>query len=142
MKNFRGKACMNIQCYAGLDGMNEICRLYLEYGMQDQGYLTVAKDETAELVRKYSKEIEICLTPGRAERAKPETLQKCASFGCRFVQPFRASVTPETFDLCKKLGLRANVFFSDDPDEAAELFKMGAWGVMTNKIPLLKARFL
>ena len=141
LKNFRGKACMNIQCYAGIAGMNEICRLYLEYGMQDQGYLTIGKDEIAEQVRKYSKEIEICLTPGWAERAKPENLQKCAAFGCRFVQPVRESVTPETFAICKKLGLRSNVFCSDDPDQAAELFEMGAGGVMTNKIPLLAARF-
>lgn len=142
LKKFRGKACMNIQCYAGLAGLNEICRLYLEYGMQEQGYLTIKGDESFELVRKYSKEIEICLLPRWNERAKPENLQKCASFGCRFVQPFHSSVTPETFALCKKLGLRANVFFSDDPDQAAELFKMGAGGVMTNKIPLLASRFL
>ena len=141
LKKFRGKACMNIQCYAGPAGMNEICRLYLEYGMQDQGYLTIASDEVAAQVRKYSKEIEICLTPGWGDRAKPENLRKCADFGCRFVQPIRESVTPETFELCKKLGLRANVFHSDDPDQAAELFKMGAGGVMTNKICLLAKRF-
>ena len=121
--------------------MREICRLYLDYGMTDRGYLTIASDETAEAVRKYSREIEICLTPGWNERAKPDNLRKCAAFGCRFVQPVRAAVTPETFELCRKLGLRANVFFSDDPEEAGELRKMGAGGVMTNKIPLLAAAF-
>ncbi|MBQ9338021.1 MAG: hypothetical protein IJS14_12075 [Lentisphaeria bacterium] len=141
LRNFRDKACMNIQVYAGPEGIREICRLYLEYGMQDRGYLTIAKDETAEQVRQYSKEIEICLTPGWAERAKPENLRKCADFGCRFVQPVRASVTPETFALCRELGLRANVFYSDDPAQAEELWKAGAGGVMTNRIPLLAASF-
>ena len=141
LRNFRDKACMNIQVYAGPAGIREICRLYLEYGMQDRGYLTIASDETAALVREISPEIEICLTPGWNERAKPENLRKCADFGCRFVQPVRASVTPETFALCRELGLRANVFSSDDPAQAEELRKMGAGGVMTNRIPLLAASF-
>lgn len=137
LKNFRGKACMNIQVYADPAGLKEICRLYLDYGMQEQGYLTIASDDVASLVRNYSKEIEICLTPGWNERVLPENLRKCADFGCRFVQPIRGSATPETFAICKDLGLRANVFFSDDPEQAKELYKMGAGGVMTNRIPLL-----
>jgi glycerophosphoryl diester phosphodiesterase len=141
LKQFRGKACMNIQVYADPAGLNEICRLYLEYGMTDQGYMTIASDEVAAQVRNYSKEIEICLTPGWNERANPENLHKCADFGCRFVQPVRQTVTPETFALCRELGLRANVFFSDDPQETKELQKMGAGGVMTNRIPLLAASF-
>ena len=141
LRNFRDKTCMNIQVYAGPAGIREICRLYLEYGMQDRGYLTIASDETAALVREISPEIEICLTPGWNERATPENLRKCADFGCRFVQPVRASVTPETFALCRGLGLRANVFYSDDPAQAEELRKMGAGGVMTNRIPLLAASF-
>ena len=139
LKRFRDKACMNIQVYADPSGINEICRLYLEYGMTDHGYLTIASDEVAAQVRNYSKEIEICLTP--KERAKPENLRKCADFGCRYVQPVRESVTPETFALCRELGLRANVFYSDDPREAEELRKMGAGGIMTNRIPLLAASF-
>ncbi|MBO4633186.1 MAG: hypothetical protein J5858_14810 [Lentisphaeria bacterium] len=141
LQSFRERACMNIQVYADPAGMKEICRLYLDYGMADRGYLTIASDEVAEAVRKYSREIEICLTPGWNERSSPENLRKCADFGCRFVQPVREMVTPETFELCRQLGLRANVFFSDDPEEAEGLRKMGAGGVMTNKIPLLAARF-
>ena len=62
-------------------------------------------------------------------------------FGCRFVQPVRATVSPETFALCKELGLRANVFCSDDPEEAKALYEMGAGGVMTTRIPLLAPSF-
>ena len=141
LKNFRGKACMNIQVYAAPAGIREICRLYLDYGMQDQGYLTISQDEVANQVRGYSKDIGICLTPGWKERALPENLRKCAAFGCRFVQPIRETVSPETFALCKELGLRANVFFSDDPEQSKELQKMGAGGVMTNRIPLLAPCF-
>lgn len=141
LKNFRDKACMNIQCYADPAGMQEICRLYMEYDMKDRGYLTIASDGTAVQVRKYSSDIEICLTPGWNERVTPAGLQKCADFGCRFVQPVWRTITPETFELCRKLGLRANVFFADDPEKAQEFKDMGAGGVLTNKIPLLGRAF-
>ena len=141
LKNFRDKACMNIQVYADFDGMKEICRLYLDYGMSGRGYLTIASDEIAQFVRNYSRDIEICLTPGGENRATPEGLQKCADFGCRFVQPVWKSVTPETFEVCKKLGLRSNVYFADEPEYARELISMGAGGFLTNKIPLMGKEF-
>lgn len=141
LRNFRDRVCMNIQVYADPPGLREICRLYLDYGMRDRGYLTIASDEAAALVRAYSPEIEICLTPGWNERADPATLRKCADVGCRFVQPVRESVSAETFAVCRELGLRANVFFSDDPAEAEALRQLGAGGVMTNCLPLLADAF-
>ena len=139
LRQFRGKACMNIQVYADPSGLKKICRLYLEYGMQDQGYLTIASMETARMVREYSPEIEICLTPGWHERAIPENLRLCKEFGCRFVQPTVESVSGETFRLCRGLGLRPNIFFSDDPVQVKELEQLGASGFLTNKIDLLAA---
>jgi len=136
LRNFRDKACMNIQVYADPAGLDEICRLYLEYGMQDRGYLTIADQAAADQVRAYSEEIEICLTPGWNERALPENLRKCAAFGCRFVQPVLQSVTEETFAQCRKLHLRGNVFFSDSPDEVAQYRLKGLNGIMTNRIEL------
>ena len=128
---------MNIQVYADPSGLKEICRLYLEYEMWDQGYLTIASMETARMVREYSPEIEICLTPGWHERATPENLRLCKEFGCRFVQPTVESVSGETFRLCRELGLRPNIFFSDDPVQVKELEQLGASGFLTNKIDLL-----
>lgn len=140
LKQFRDRACMNIQVYAKPDGLREICRLYLDYGMEEHGYLTIASMETAELVRKYSAGIEICLTPGWNERALPENLEKCAKFGCRFVQPTAESVTEETFALCRKLGLRDNIFFADSQEKADQLTSLGASGIMTNRIGEMKHR--
>ncbi len=137
LQQFRDKACMNVQIYADLRGIKEICRLYLEYSMQNRAYLTIADMAVAQMVREYSPEIEICLTPGWHERALPKNLRLCADFGCRFVQPTVQSVTRETFTLCREMGLHANVFFTDDPAEAARLHKLGADGVLTNRIERL-----
>ncbi len=141
LQTFRGRVCMNIQVYADPAGLAEICRLYLQYDMADQGYLTIADRGVADAVRNYSSGIEICLTPGWHERAEPENLRACAAFGCRFVQPTRESVTRETFDLCRSLGLRPNIYFSDDPAETETLCRLGANGIMTNRIPRMAEVF-
>ena len=139
LQEFHDQVCMNIQVYASRDGLAEICRLYLKYDMVDKGFLTIADVEDAEFVRQYSPDIEICLTPGWEERADPEKLRMCAEFGCRFVQPVWNSVTPETFQLCRDLGLCANVFFADTGDEVRRMTAMGARSFLTNRIGDMKA---
>jgi hypothetical protein len=127
--------------YASRDGLAEICRLYLKYQMMDKGFLTIADMGDAEFVRQYSPDIEICLTPGWEERAEPENLRLCADFGCRFVQPVWNCVTPETFQVCRELNLRPNVFFADTAEEADRMIAMGACGFLTNRIGDMKKIF-
>lgn len=134
LQEFHDQVCMNIQVYASRDGLAEICHLYLKYQMMDKGFLTIADMGDAEFVRQYSPDIEICLTPGWEERAEPEKLRLCADFGCRFVQPVWNSVTPETFQICRDLGLCANVFFADTVDEVRRMTAMGARSFLTNRI--------
>ena len=141
LQEFQNQACMNIQVYASRDGLAEICRLYLKYNMVDKAFLTIADRGDAEFVRQYSPDIEICLTPGWAERAEPENLRMCADFGCRFVQPVWDSVTPETFQICRELNLRTNVFFADNAEDAKHMIDMGAGGFLTNRIGDMKKVF-
>ena len=41
------------------------------------------------------------------------------------------------YTLIRELGLRSNVFFSDEPEEIATLKEMGAEGLLTNKAHLM-----
>ena len=141
LAEFGNQVCMNIQVYTGMAGLEELCRLYLKYGMTDKAYLTIANMAEADFVRRLSPEIEICLTPGWEDRTKPEKLQLCADFGCRFVQPVWNCVTPETFQVCRELGLRPNVFFADSAEEAERMITMGACGFLTNRIGDMKKAF-
>ncbi len=134
LQAFRDRAAMNIQVYADHAGLDEICRLYCDYGMEDRGYLTLADPVAVERARKFSPGVQICFTPGWHERANPENLRLCASYGCRFVQPTAESVSAETFRLCRGLGLRPNVFVCDTREKAEKLRNLGAPGLMTNKI--------
>ena len=136
--NLRGKACMNIQVYAQTDEtLKEICRLFREYEMYDYGYFTITPDYI-EKVRAIDPEIEFCTTRGWKDRSNPEILQICKEQDhCRFVQPIREFTTEKDFALIRSLGLRSNVFFSDDPEEMQKLSAMGACGILTNKAHLM-----
>ncbi|MGE4564887.1 MAG: glycerophosphodiester phosphodiesterase [Victivallaceae bacterium] len=141
LQSFRNRAAMNIQVYADPSGVDKICRLYCDYDMSDRGYLTIADLSVAESVRRFAPEIQICLTPGWHERAEPENLRLSAAIGCRFVQPTAESVSAETFQLCRQLKLRPNLFVCDSAELARQLVGLGANGLMTNRIVELGSVF-
>lgn len=141
LQRFRNRVAMNIQVYADPSGVEEICRLYCDYEMSDRGYLTIADPAVAEQVRRFAPDIRICLTPGWHERAEPENLRLCAAIGCRFVQPTVESVSGETFELCRQLRLRPNLFVCDSAELAFKLVNLGATGLMTNRIVELGSVF-
>lgn len=135
---FHDKVCMNIQVYAKNDAvLKNICRLFKEYDMYDCGYFTITPDYI-EKVRAIDPEIEFCTTRGWKTRSEPENLQLCKdSDHCRFVQPVREFTTAEAFAKIRSLGMRSNVFFTDDPQEMLNLKSMGADGILTNKAHLM-----
>ena len=138
LAEFRDKVAMNIQVYAKSDAvLREICRLFRKYDMYDRGYFTIYP-ELIEPVRAIDPEIELCTTRGWKERSLPETLKLCREADhCRFVQPIREFSDETTFRLMRELGLRGNVFFTDDPGEMRRLRSIGAQGILTNKAHLM-----
>ena len=139
LQKFSGVVCMNIQLNGKPDdaGIKEICRLYNKYNMEKTGYLTIAWQDIFQATRDYAGDIEICFTPPMKERAKLESLELCKKLNCRYVQPYCKNFCAETAVNISKLGLRDNIFYSDDPAEARSFIAMGAKGIMTNKIELL-----
>lgn len=137
LSEFRGKAAMNIQVYARNDiVLKEICRLFKAFDMYDHGYFTV-NPELIEKVRAIDPEIELCSTRGWATRSEPDMLRMAKEEDhCRYVQPVRDFSTAESYALIRDLGMRSNVYFSDDPEEMINLKSLGAQGILTNKIHL------
>ncbi len=138
LKEFSGKVAMNIQVYAQTDDvLKEVCRLFREYDMYEWGYFTIYPDLIGK-VRAIDPEIEICPTRGWDTRSNPEILKQCREEDhARFVQPVREFTKEENFRYMKELGLRGNVFFTDDPEEMLALKAMGAEGILTNKAHLM-----
>ena len=133
------KVCMNIQVYdSSEEALTKICALYRKYDMFDKGFLAMSSFEAAEAVRKIDPDVEVAVLGAWHLRATEEELRKCKNFGCRFVQPPVETLKENTFDVCRELGLHANVFFSDTDAEIRELVAKGASGILTNRIDILR----
>ena len=133
------KVCMNIQVYdSSEEALTKICALYRKYDMFDKGFLAMSSFEAAEAVRKIDPDVEVAVLGAWSLRATEEELRRCKDFGCRFVQPPVETLKENTFDVCRELGLHANVFFSDTDAEIRELVAKGASGILTNRIDILR----
>lgn len=138
LSEFHNKISMNIQVYAKSEKiLREICRLFKKYDMYDHAYFTIYPDNI-EAVKNIDQDIELCTTRGWETRSNPENIHLCRHKDkCRFIQPVREFSTAETFRIIRDTGLRSNVFFTDIPEQMAELKNMGADGIMTNKAHLM-----
>ena len=138
LEEFHDRIAMNIQVYvASEEGLRTICALYRKYEMFDRGFLAVGH-EAARIVRRIDPEVEVAILGPAKQRALPEEMRRCAEFGCRFFQPFREFLAPDTFATAEKMGLYGNVFFSDTDVENRRLIAAGASGILTNRVDLLR----
>lgn len=133
LQEFRGQAGMNIQIYTDSEALTEICRLYQAYQMFDQGYMTLARLEDCEQVKRIDPRIEICFTPAWTERGTEEGLRLCKKLGCRFVQPVAKHSGSDCYRLCRELGLRANTFYVDTDVDIRHLLCQGTNGILSNR---------
>ena len=137
---FHDKANMNIQLHDDVidEGIiSKICALFVEYNMFDHAYLTVGTGQ-ADFITGINPDIELCVTPPMPKRSLPENILMCKEkYRCRFIQPVREYTGQAEFAYMRELGLRGNVFYTDDAEEMKTLRRLGATGTMTNKIHLL-----
>ncbi|OGV37544.1 MAG: hypothetical protein A2020_14260 [Lentisphaerae bacterium GWF2_45_14] len=128
----KGKTCMNIQLYDTTQPLLEkICRLYKEYDLYEDAYLTVGTYWEAEEILRIDKKSSICILNRQGNMTK-DTLNDLKSFGCKYIQPFRADVTSEFCRKVKELSLCANMFFSDTEDDNKKFISTGIQGILSN----------
>jgi len=64
--------------------------------------------------------------------AKDLVVERAMEMGCQMVQFVKGYMTKEKIELAHAHGIRCNVFWSDDPAEAAEFLDMGVDTILTN----------
>lgn len=129
---FKNRVGFNIQVYeSGEPLLSQICRLYDEYDLYEQGYLSMSTFGEAALVRAINPRIELCVlgSQGRMNRAE---LQKLKAFGCTYIQPWRNEVTPEFCRTVRELGLYANMFYSNTDPDNRRYSGYGIHGILTD----------
>ena len=140
LEAFHNCANMNIQLHGDVDDegiIRKICELFVQFNMFDHAYFTVCPPQ-ADLIMSIHPEIEMCVTPPMPERSLPDNILMCKEkYHCRFIQPVREYTGQAEFAYMRVLGLRGNVFYTDDVEEMQRLRQLGATGIMTNKAHLL-----
>lgn len=63
---------------------------------------------------------------------KWEIVERGMAFNCQKVQFFKPYINQELVERAHAAGMRCNVFYADDPDEAEQYFQMGVDTVLTN----------
>ena len=59
-------------------------------------------------------------------------VERAIEMGCEKVQFVKGHVTQANVDLAKEHGIRCNIFWSDEPEEAARFLGMGIDVILTN----------
>lgn len=107
-------------------------RLIDEYGARRHVYFmansTVMQDQLARL----APDIPRCMGNSSDNKSHPDIVDNAIAHKCRMVQLFKPYFDQALVDKAKAAGLRVNVFWSDDPDEARKLLDMGVDTILTN----------
>jgi glycerophosphoryl diester phosphodiesterase len=128
----KGRVGCNIQVYeTDPRVLSEICRLYDEYDLYDEGYLTMSTYREAALVRAINPRIELCVLE-RQQGMDVEALREQKAFGCRYVQPRRADVTAAFCQAAQELGLHLNMFYSNTDADNRRYIGHGLRGILTD----------
>jgi glycerophosphoryl diester phosphodiesterase len=86
---------------------------------------------------KLAPEIPRCM--GHDGRAPDKIVERAVEHGCTMVQLFKPHFSQETVDKAHAAGLRCNVFYANDPEEAKRYFKMGIDTVLTDDYQVISS---
>jgi glycerophosphoryl diester phosphodiesterase len=117
----------NIQVYVdSLEAIKKICSLYDEFALYKKAFLMIATFAQAETVKNINSRIEVCVGEER------NNLQRHKDFGSKIIQPTANFVSPEFCYKIKELGLWANMFYSNTPEDNKKFLGYGIQGIMTD----------
>ncbi|MFA6815388.1 MAG: glycerophosphodiester phosphodiesterase family protein [Lentisphaeria bacterium] len=123
---------INIQVYVDSPAaLKKICSLYAEFDLYQKAFLMIATFKQAQAVKEINPRIEICVGEER------DNLKRHKEFGSKIIQPWKAFVTPEFCCEIADIGLWANMFFSNTPEENEKYLSYGLQGIMTDLPDLL-----
>ena len=94
----------------------------------ETSYVAASKEDI-ETVATVCPQIRLC---NLSCQDSPEVAQMAAALGCQMNQFNSAYVTREMIGQAHQLGLRANVFYADEPEEMQKFIEWGADAILTN----------
>ena len=137
LQKFAGQVIMNIHVKPidlqepyPEDYMKKIVGLIRKYDCTNHAYFMLEPDEHLAQFKKYAPEIPICV--GHLDARPWELVDRAIALGAEKVQLFKPYFNQEMIDKAHAHGIRCNVFWSDDPEEAKQFLAMGIDCILTN----------
>ena len=84
----------------------------------------------------YAPDIEMCV--GHIGTRPWEIVERAIELGAKKVQLFKPYFNQETVDKAHANGIKCNVFYADNPEEALKYRSMGIDTILTNNYLLIK----
>lgn len=139
LQKFAGRVVMNIHVKLWDNGfenllIREIVELVRKYDCEKYVYFMSTNLAALKALKEYAPEFEICVgwNGVKDEHAGVMMVESAMALGAKKVQLFKPYFTPECVTLAHENGIRCNVFWADDPNEAREYLEMGMDTVLTN----------
>ena len=136
LRKFAGRVVMNIHvkiwdCNFENNMLEQIVSLIRKYDAQKHVYFMTSNDAMIKKAMAYALDIPCCV--GWNGNQDPMSMvDRAVALGAPKIQLYKPYFNQQTVDLAHAHGIRCNVFWADDPDEARRYFDMGIDTVLTN----------
>ncbi len=119
------------------DIMKKIVALVKKYNCEQHVYFMIEPDIQIKQFKEYAPKIPIAV--GHIQE-QPDIVDRAVALGCEKVQFFKPHFNKEMIEKAHKHGIKCNIFWSDDPEEAASFIDMGLDTILTNNYNLVSNR--
>lgn len=110
----------------------KVVRLIDAYDARRHVYFMTSDGDLQDQLARLAPDIPRCMGNSGDNRKHPDIVDNAIKHKCQMVQLFKPYFDQSLVDKAKAAGLRVNVFWSDDPDEAKKLLEMGVDTILTN----------
>ncbi len=132
--NVHVKPLPNTELYPE-EAMKKIVSLIRKYDCQKHVYLMLETDSQIQQFKAYAPEIAVCV--GHIKERPWAIVDRAIEFNCEKVQLFKPYYNQEMIDKAHANGIRCNIFWSDEPEEAQKFLEMGIDTILTNDYNLI-----
>jgi glycerophosphoryl diester phosphodiesterase len=139
LQKFAGRVIMNVHVKLWENPkfdwkIKEIAELVRQYDCEEYVYF-MGSMEGIKAMKAYAPEMRCCMS------AAPDhwkIVERAIEAGAEKVQLYKPDFNQEMIDKAHAHGIKCNVFFADDPDEAERYLKMGVDCILTNDYLAIK----
>lgn len=135
LQKFGGLVIMNIHVKSLDDNyseetMKKIVALVRKYNCEKHVYFMINHRGPAKMFKEYAPDIDICL--GHLPSEPYTIVDKAIEIGVHKVQLWTTHLNKELIDKAHAHGIKCNLFYTDNPEDARKYLEMGIDTVLTN----------